>query len=341
MNYDDYIESLQPDTDLKSKTKKRVQSTIARKNTGYKKKVMFSLATGFTAVVLFFFTANLYFDKFDLSKTDHGVSLAANSSEVTDERIVINTLSENSKSGPMLIIINNRIYRQFCDDSQKGDWGNDNGSIVLSKSDLGEEIGELHSNNMTTLERFDHSKTMSESEAMSSRFYKAKIYTYTPCKNDTILLAKTEKDYYMFHLYALSLTTSPADFTARDIINLYTVSGANPINSIKIEKVSEQNGVECLKTLKTIYDTARIHSVMEILTKETDYCTEAYLDSVYSNPASETYRISISCRDHTTLSVHVSKGVIFFENWSIPRYGNPAYQLSTSDYDLLTVFFLE
>lgn len=336
MNYFDYINSLEPSTELKEKTRQRVQNEMAHKNIRLRNKKMACLTTA--ACFAIFVTA------VSVSKTmtntpniiqnntvesTEATQVQTTQVPVTDSNdvIQINTANDGNKYGAQKIKIGDKVFVQYCSSGNKANWGEDNGNIVIKKSDIGDLICTVASNNLIDFEHWDDYSAMTSTQAKENKFNNAKAYEYKRCKNGTQFLVQTDSDYYLFYLSDLTSKVS-----ASEVFDIYSASGNNEVSKIEVFKCdASQDYVPY--ALCEIKDKKRIMSVINTLkSTENNYTLSEIKSKGYIED--EFFDFVFVFADGTELKAQINKNNSFgFCVVQKDDYGH--HILSNSQYEAL------
>ena len=337
MNYNEYINSLQPGEELKDKIRNSVEHEIAEQNRIRirRRNVILSSAACFVLLAVSVVsiralnnstppvtgkTETSLGDKTTTKRTVPETTIVSN-------KITINTNNNGQKSMPQRIIVNGYGYFQVCDNSKKDHWGDDNGNIVIEESDIGDMICLLKADNLVDEDALEDMATMSDSQAENNRFYNAKVYKYSKCKNGTVLIVKTSDDYYMF-TFSDFLESVGID----EVLNLYNANGNNTLKEIEIIKCDEESSFND-KNLRTITNQKDINKIIELLSKENTAANGDETISKYSDDISNgaPYKIVATYTDNSELSILIYPHFINLEI-GVPNDYN-YYEISDEEYN--------
>ena len=239
-------------------------------------------------------------------------------SAVQNSKIIINTENNDGKYGAQRIIVNGRVFLQYCNRGNKQCWGEDNGNVVINGSDIGNKILTIEANNL--VEDGITLSTIDSSSAKSNTFYNAKVYQYKKCQNGTVLVVKSKDTYYLFTLKGFVNKTSSGK-----IIDIYTASGNNPVckavlyyKDKKVSTITNSEDIEKLTTL--LSESYKNRNTDEIVSKFSDH--------------NSLYCIEFTFEDKTTLNIYISKNFFNMGLYSKDYYGY--YELSEADFEAIS-----
>lgn len=235
------------------------------------------------------------------------------------------------------ITIANKIYSLYSNESEE--------SIKIYRdylhtdiSNIGKEVSILDQSNMGEFDIYTGIfNNMSEVEAKEHPLYHAKVYKYNNCKNNTLMLAENDGYYYMFKLSSFISDSPESNISAKDIFNLYSLNGKNPVASIEIysskwEKENDEN-YQAITHIKTIEDNAEIDFIMDILNDSEINSSENDIFDSLSELSEDKYYITFVFEDNTRLYLSVTENYYYFSIILKNRYGY--YLLNTSQYESL------
>lgn len=361
MNYNEYVETLQPRAGFKEDTVQKIKCEITRRNTAVRRRRVCTLSAAACLVLLAavfavykYSSAQNYIplspetpssneaDSQTANEADTQMEKEANT-EIAEETgeadeknsIVINTAADDVKWGEMYIVIDDRVYQHYVDSRD---------AVVISAADIGEELCLLDENNMVLAVDQDGFSRISElydvDDVKISKFYGAVVYQYEKCKNDTVLLVQTGDDFCMFTLCAMSLTEPAASFSAADILDFYAASGENAVVSIDVQKAGYGKfDEEVVEYSKTIADEALIQSAQSII--KSAEASQTGCIEVPDGAEECTYYLTVNYADGTSLTAefYYPAGVLTL----MPDYmgKNCWYELNYGDIDKLKSLFSE
>lgn len=263
MKYDSYIENINPSSELKDKIYTNVKKELVKKQITKRKRIKGTI-TAAACFALLIGTVSVINNtsKFDTQNT------LINQSKNGSENFITITEEGNSKSLPQELLINNAFYRQFSSNDVKNKLQKDNGNYVVKKSDIGDYVCDITSNNIYNV---DTQKIENIENAEKNEFYNAKVYYYLPCNDLSNIIVKTVDKYYLFHIVNLNNSTD-----IKELFDLFSINKNNQIDSIEIwqdeiidenitgfegEKITGTTVKEVLK--KTIKETNKISDIIK------------------------------------------------------------------------------
>lgn len=353
MNYKEYNNQIKLSDDLYEKTLTSVKSEVSKHNQIQRRKkyAYLSFAACFVILVSSFSTVK-YFNNnssADVSEsTNYTPTKNPDASAKNDINIIIET---GDMKYPHKIILDNKIYSQYYFGDAKGDTNN---NIVLKQSDIGEMICELDYSNLTDdLSTF---APITAEMAKNNKFYKAKVYKYAKSKSDNLIIVQVSKEYYIFYLNGLT-----AEYTVRDLLDVYTAKGANKITGIEVwqnelydytielpeyEDITGQDVRPLL--IGTVKDKDTILSIVNLLMNNSKVTSNSDVSDYlydYENGLSQNklmseygmYELHLVFADgqelkldKNSLSISLQKGLYYF---NICNSGDTYYLLEDDDYN--------
>lgn len=334
MKYNDYISSLNPRDELMDKTRKSVNAAVIEQNKIHTRRLnlILSSAACFIVLAASVLTINGLNRSAPLtpnnnSNTVSSKTISTTKTTKTTKTIIINTDNDSQKSMPQRILINGYGYRQVCDNNKKAGWGEDNGNVVIEENDIGKKICTIKAENLLDDESLEEMATMSESKAKSNSFFGAKAYKYNKCKNGTVLIVKTKDEYYLF-----TLQNFTDKVTIKEVYNLFSADGKNPVNEIKVVKSDKHSSFND-KLIKTVKKdkTKKIISLLNEINKAIE---EEEVFDKYSNDieSEDLYHIEILFEDGTSFKLLLYRHFVQFGGLSSPNHNNH-FEISEKEYN--------
>lgn len=265
MNYNDYINETKPSLELRERIHSNVKKEIAKKQINRTKTIKGTLSMVACLVILM--ATGSVINSFTKNANDDTLTKI---SENDNEKFIIITEENGSKLLPQEILINNAYYRQFSSYEVKSHLKKDNGNFVIKKSDIGEYICKINSNNIYNV---DNQEIEDDEKAKQNEFYNAKVYKYSPCNDLSNIIVETADNIYLFHLVNLDESVS-----IKELYNLFSIDKANQVEVIEIwqDEIIDENitgfGRETITgttvkevMTKSIMDKDEINAVMQNL----------------------------------------------------------------------------
>lgn len=221
MKYNDYIDSINPPLELKEKIYSAVNKEAVKKQINRSKKIKgtITVAACFAIIVGTTFVIN------NSSKSENQSKLIGSVEKDNDSLVQI-AEAGNDKSLPQELIINNAYYRQFSSNEVKGQLQKENGNYVIKKSDIGDFVCNINSNNIYNM---DKQKTENDENAKQNEFYNAKVYYYLPCNDLSNIVVETKENFYLFHIVDLNNSVG-----ITEMLDFFSVDKNNHVDSIEI-----------------------------------------------------------------------------------------------------------
>lgn len=348
MDYLDYIQSIEPPAILKDKTQVRVKEAIEKRNMIAKKRNTFLSAAACFILIVGIVSA-LKNDKLQPNKLTSDVGSVQTSAEMSSEQEHFYVKLEDnshSKQGAQKIILNGKIYLQYCDKSKKAGWGDDNGNIILNKSDFGNPVCTLRGENL--YDWTESGMLMDDNSAKENRFLNAKVYEYTKVKSNTVYIVQTADEYYLF---TLSGYVKKQSFS--DIMDTCTASDSSKIKSIQIwqdevyefkyrvqDEYIKGNDLRPI-CVGEITDSTKIEALINVFKKPAENITNeelragGYVDLTNSmEPMCDRgeYNLVIKFKDNTELNMYINKayfvtGLEFMDDYGNYMWDNESYNI--------------
>lgn len=230
MNYNDYINEIKPSLELKEKIHDNVKKEITKKKINKLKKIKGTITIAACFVILVATTSVIN----NILETENKSTLIS-PSENNSEKFIIITEENSSKSLPQEILINNVFYRQFSSYEVKSKLKKDNGNFVIKKSDIGDYICNIDSNNIFNV---DTQKIEDEENSKQNEFYNAKVYNYLPCNDLSNIVVETDNNVYLFHIVNLNDSVSIGE-----LFELFSIDKNNQVDAIEIwqDEIIDEN----------------------------------------------------------------------------------------------------
>lgn len=340
MNYFDYINNLKPDNNLKNKTKSRVMFEISKQNTKKSnlKKASISIAACFIVLIISISISRV------LIKNSDNIHNATETEKLTtqnvySDKILVSVASDGLAAGPQTVLLEDKLYLQYC----KGDiikkYESDDKKIEINKSDIGELVYTINEYNLVDGMNMKFLKGLDTETAKHNKFYNAKVYKLKNCKNDTVFLVKRdvkEDEYYFFCLKGVNSKN-----TVSEVIDIFTLGESNPIKYINVfQQDSKSKNIESYIKKTTIKDSETVNSVIDILRSCSINCnaydivSKGYVENEFSE---DDYLLEIVFDDNTKLNVYLFKEYFNFFITQEDEYDY--YLFNGSEYDSLLELF--
>lgn len=216
--YFEYLESIKAPTYSKAKVKSAVKAEISEKN---KKKALQTRIVISMAACLAIFAGAL-----SVSKYNNNSKIDENYSTTQEKTISIND-DQSTKDSPQRIIIGNKYYFQYAPPELEEKLKVKNNKAEIKQSDIGKLICTLDEKNIIDMDDLDEN-TLDKKSAEKNEFYDAEVYSVKSI-DSSLILVKTSKNYYYFHLVDLK---SASGFD--DILKIYSLDKSNKISSIEV-----------------------------------------------------------------------------------------------------------
>lgn len=261
------------------------------------------------------------------------------------ERISDNTVSDETKKVNveskqhfnLEIAIDDKIYSLYCNESDDILRDYDD-YLNIETSDIGAEIIILDQINMGEIDIYTGGfNNMNETEAKAHPLYHAKIYRYNNCKNDTLVLAESKGNYYMFKLLSFITDCPESSIFATDIFDIYSSFGKNPVMSVEINKSEwkkeNDRNFQTITPIKTISNRIDIDSIINVLNSSIINNSEKEIFNNLNKLSKDKYYITFIFEDNTRLQLSVTENYYYFSIIFKNRYGY--YLLDQSQFELL------
>lgn len=337
MNYFDYINDLKPNDNLKNDTRARVKFEISKQKIKKNniKKAYISMAACFIVIVVSVIASKALTKNPDYIGTPTGTPETEQNSS---EKILVSVASDGLAAGPQTVLLGDKLYVQYWDESILQETETDDDKIRINKSDVGELVYTIDEDNLVDSTSFKFLNKLDTETAQQNEFYNAKVYKLKNCKNNTVFLVREDKTdaYALFFLVGIH-----SNNTVSEIIDIYTANGSNPIKYIDVKQQnSESKHIESYINKTIIRDAEAVNSVIDILEScSTKYNIYDMIDNdlVKDEFTGDEYLLELVFDDETRLKVFLHKE--YFNFFISQKDEYDYYLFEGTEYDSLMDLF--